>query len=76
MVLAELWFTFLPQRGAVAGRLGLHSVFGQPGNYVVVSSLQPSFTSFEFKDSGALSCFYFLVYKRNKSWKMMYKLMH
>lgn len=53
MVLAELWFTFLPQRGAVAGRLGLHSVFGQPGNYVV-SGLQPTFTSIEFKDSGTL----------------------
>lgn len=57
MVLAELWFTFLPQRGAVAGRLGLHSVFGQPGNYVVVSGLQPTFTSIEFKDSGAFLIF-------------------
>lgn len=32
MVLAELWLTFLPERRAVAGGLGLHSVSGQPGN--------------------------------------------
>lgn len=70
MVLAELWFTFLPQRGAVAGRLGLHSVFGQPGNYVVVSALQPTFTSIEVKvDSGAFLIFFFLIFWSTKEIK-------
>lgn len=35
MVLAEFWFAFLPERGAVAGGLGVHPFFGQPGNYEV-----------------------------------------
>lgn len=34
MVLAEFRFAFLPERGTVAGGLGVHPVFGQPGNYV------------------------------------------
>lgn len=47
MVLTELWFAFLPERGTVAGGLGVHPVFGQPGNYEVppgllISFLQPS----------------------------------
>lgn len=35
VVLAKFWFAFLPERGAVAGGLGLYSVSGQPGNYKV-----------------------------------------
>ena len=37
VVLAEFRFAFLLERGAVAGGLGVHPVFGQPGNYEVPS---------------------------------------
>lgn len=46
MVLAELWFALLSQRGAVAGGLGVHPVIGQPGNYEVPSALLTSFLCF------------------------------
>lgn len=47
MVLAEFRSAFLPERGAVAGGLGLHSVSGQPGNYkVYLDSLPSSLRSF------------------------------
>ena len=45
MVLAELRFAFLPERGAVAGGLGVHFVFGQPGNYEVSPDLLTFFNS-------------------------------
>lgn len=37
MVLTEFRLAFLLERGAVAGGLGVHPVFGQPGNYEVPS---------------------------------------
>lgn len=40
VVFAELWFAFLPERGAVAGGLGIHLVFGQPGNHEGLTSFQ------------------------------------
>lgn len=45
MVFTELRVTFLPERGAVAGGLGVHPVSGQPGNYEVPHGLLTSSNS-------------------------------
>lgn len=46
MVLTEFRLAFLLERGAVAGGLGVHPVFGQPGNYEVLLVLLTSFLHF------------------------------
>lgn len=58
MVLAELWFTFLPQRGAVAGGLGVHPVVGQPGNYEALSFtlFLPPVNNSQLKDKKVDQC--------------------
>lgn len=42
MVLAKFRSAFLPERGAVAGGLGLYSLSGQPGNRTVYGGLRAS----------------------------------
>lgn len=41
MVLTEFWTAFLPERRTVAGGLGVHPVFGQPGDDSLLTALPP-----------------------------------